>query len=283
MKHPAQKSTIGSVEWCALPSLNLPAIKARIDSGAKTSSIHAFNIRPFQRDGRLWVAFEVHPVQKNRRIVVPCEHPVVDQRAVKNTGGEAETRYVIATTMKLGRRRWDIELTLANRDSMGYRMLLGREAMQDRLIVDPSERYLLGKLAASRVDSLYLKADRASAGRPLFRAGGNIAIKVPPHEFERTVGFYRDILGFDPTEESDERGGNAAFDFGDKTLWIDRVAGISQAEIWLQVFTDNIAAAEDHLAQHDCVRRDEIESLPDGLRAFWVASPANIIHLISEE
>ncbi|MCI5122246.1 MAG: alpha-L-glutamate ligase, partial [Candidatus Electrothrix sp. AUS4] len=121
----------------------LPAIKARIDSGAKTSSIHAFNIQPFRRSGRSWVSFEVHPIQGNRRIVIRCEKPVIDRRPVKSSSGLSETRYVISATMKLGTESWDIELTLANRDSMGYRMLLGREAMAKRLIIDPSQSFCL--------------------------------------------------------------------------------------------------------------------------------------------
>ncbi len=119
--------------------------------------------------------------------------------------------------------------------------------------------------------------------KPTFTPGKNIAIKVPVHEFEQTVAFYRDILGFEQTETSSaDDFASVTFKFGDKNLWIDRIAGISQAEVWLEVLTNDIEAAADYFKQTDCVRRDEIEPLPEGLKAFWLASPANIIHLVNE-
>ena len=131
------KLIVGSEEWCSLPGLGLPAIKARVDSGAATSSLHAFNIVPFQRDGELWISFEVHPLQNDRSVVVRHEAPVLEQRSVRNTSGISENRYVIREELVLGEQRWPIELTLTNRDAMGYRMLLGREAMVGRVLVDP--------------------------------------------------------------------------------------------------------------------------------------------------
>ena len=138
MSEPKSKLIIGSEEWCAFPELGVPAIKARVDSGAKTSSIHAFNIQVFRREGVQWVSFEIHPIQNNRRTVIRCERPVIDKRNVKSSSGISETRYVISAAVKLGELVWDIELTLANRDSMGFRMLLGREAMVERIMVDPA-------------------------------------------------------------------------------------------------------------------------------------------------
>lgn len=138
------KTTIGNQEWFAFPELGIPCVKARVDSGAKTSSLHAFNIRGFEREDEAWVRFDVHPIQHNRRIVIHCEHKAVDKRMVKSSSGLAETRYVIKTPVKLGNETWDIELTLANRDSMGFRMLLGREAMNGRLLVDPSIDFAFG-------------------------------------------------------------------------------------------------------------------------------------------
>lgn len=138
------KIVVGSEEWCAFPELGVPAIKARVDSGAKTSSIHAFNIQKFRRNGESWVSFEVHPLQHDRRTVIRCEKPVLDKRTVKSSSGIAETRYVIGTTMQVGHEIWDVEITLANRDSMGYRMLLGREAMSGRVLVDPALSFCLG-------------------------------------------------------------------------------------------------------------------------------------------
>ncbi|MCI5143641.1 MAG: alpha-L-glutamate ligase, partial [Candidatus Electrothrix sp. ATG1] len=158
------KTIIGSEEWCAFPDMAIPALKARIDSGAKTSSIHAFNIQPFRRHGRSWVSFEVHPIQNNRRIVIRCEKPVTDRRAVKSSSGLTETRYVVSASMQLGPDSWEIELTLANRDSMGYRMLLGREAMGNRLIIDPSESFCLGKISSNRIRDLYGEKEPKKSG-----------------------------------------------------------------------------------------------------------------------
>lgn len=149
------KTIIGNQEWCSLPDLGIPAIRARVDSGAKTSSIHAFNIQRFRRAGQAWVSFEVHPIQKNRSVVLRCECPIVDKRVIKSSSGDSESRYVIKVPLKLGEDTWDIELTLANRDSMGFRMLLGREAMNGRVIVDPSIDCALGDINSSEVDRLY--------------------------------------------------------------------------------------------------------------------------------
>ncbi|MCI5134926.1 MAG: 30S ribosomal protein S6--L-glutamate ligase [Candidatus Electrothrix sp. AW2] len=135
--------------------MGLPAIKARVDSGAKTSSIHTFNITTFRRKGVMWVSFEVHPLQNNRYTVVRCEKPVVDKRAVKNSSGISETRYVISSLIELGDVTWEIELTLANRDSMGYRMLLGRSGMADRLLIDPSQSLCLGDISADKLENFY--------------------------------------------------------------------------------------------------------------------------------
>jgi len=158
------KKIIGSEEWCSFPELGIPAIKARIDSGAKTSSIHAFNILPFRREGQTWVSFEIHPIQNNRRTVIRCERPVIDKRVIKSSSGLGETRYVISALLKFGDELWDIELTLANRDSMGFRMLLGREAMHNRLIVDPSEKCLFGEMDHQTISLLYGKEEANKNG-----------------------------------------------------------------------------------------------------------------------
>lgn len=146
---------VGNQEWCAFPDLGIPAIKARIDSGAKTSSIHAFNISPFKRDGQSWVSFEVHPLQNNRRTVVRCEKPVIDKRSIKSSSGISESRYVISAPIKIGGELWDIQLTLANRDSMGYRMLLGREAMEGKIVIDPGTSFRLGEVSNTEIDQVY--------------------------------------------------------------------------------------------------------------------------------
>jgi hypothetical protein len=115
----------------------------------------------------------------------------------------------------------------------------------------------------------------------LFRPGRNIAIKVPPEEFEATVAFYRDTLGLVSLGKDDA--GSAMFEFGGKTLWIDNVPAMSQAEVWLEVHTDDINAAAAHLHDAAVVRRDDIEPLPRDMAAFWIRSPAGIIHLVSKE
>lgn len=158
------KLIVGSEEWCGLSSLGIPAIKARVDSGAKTSSLHAFNIVAFKRGGKPWVSFEVHPVQKDRRTVVRCEAPVVDRRTIKSSSGDAERRYVISTELEIGDNSWAIELTLANRDSMGYRMLLGREAMNGRMLVDPEARLNLGSISNERLVEYYGSAEDNQSG-----------------------------------------------------------------------------------------------------------------------
>lgn len=158
------KAIIGSEEWCSFPDLGLPAVKARIDSGAKTSSIHAFNIQTFRREGALWVSFEVHPLQDNRRTAIRCERPVVDKRSVKSSSGIAETRYVIAVPVCIGNEQWEIELTLANRDSMGYRMLLGREAMTGRFLIDPERSCCMGTYSKEQLDRLYDRQETVRSG-----------------------------------------------------------------------------------------------------------------------
>lgn len=158
------KLVVGSEEWCSFPSLSIPAIKARVDSGAKTSSIHAFNIQSFNRNNQAWVSFEVHPIQSDRKTTVRCESPIVDRRYVKSSSGSREKRYVISAPVQIGGDIWEIELTLTNRDSMGYRMLLGREAMSGRMLVDPSASLLLGEISNNEILQLYGIQDQAPQG-----------------------------------------------------------------------------------------------------------------------
>lgn len=146
---------IGGAEWCAFPGLNISAIKARVDSGAKTSAIHASNIQKISRKGEKWVRFEVYPIQDTRRITIRCEAKIIDQRIVKSSSGISEKRYVIQSSMKIGDYQWNIELTLANRDSMGFRMLLGREAMENRVFVDPANSFLLGDYSEEKINEKY--------------------------------------------------------------------------------------------------------------------------------
>jgi len=146
---------IGKEEWCSLSELGLPAIKARIDSGAKTSSLHAFNIHTFEDDGKKYAHFDIHPVQDNRKIIQSCRGLVVDQRAVKSSSGDKEQRLVIRTPITMGDETWDIEITLTNRDAMGYRMLIGREAMASKTLIDPNTSFCLGSISEEDVIKHY--------------------------------------------------------------------------------------------------------------------------------
>lgn len=155
---------IGSEEWCQFPELNIPGIKARVDSGAKTSSLHAFNIQSFRKNGEKWVSFEVHPLQNNNRTAVFCEAPVIDQRSIKSSSGTSEKRFVIRSKVILGSDHYDIELTLTNRDSMGYRMLLGREAMEGRVMVNPAESFCLGDKSPDDLNRVYKQVSKVGNG-----------------------------------------------------------------------------------------------------------------------
>lgn len=116
--------------------------------------------------------------------------------------------------------------------------------------------------------------------RATFNAGHNIAMKVPPHSYEATVQFYRDVLGL---KEITKHAPSVGFEFGSNNLWIDKVPGMSQAEIWLEVVTNDISSASEHLKAAGVVRCDEIEPLPSGLQAFWISNPASIIHLVCKD
>ncbi|WP_394345706.1 30S ribosomal protein S6--L-glutamate ligase [Cognatitamlana onchidii] len=150
-----QYKVVGSEEWCVFKEFGIPAIKARIDSGAKTSSIQANNIKPFSRKGEEWVKFEVNPIQENRSIAIKCESKVIAKRVVKSSLGISEERFVIKTALTLGDDTFDIELTLANRDSMEFRMLLGREALAGRYVVDTASCYLQINFTQEEIDKKY--------------------------------------------------------------------------------------------------------------------------------
>lgn len=158
------KVIIGSEEWFSFPDLNIPYIKARIDSGAKTSALHAVNISPFIRDNENWVKFDINPIQNNTKAVKHCEAKLIDKRVVKSSSGYREQRYVIQTHLKIGEESWNIEMTLTNRDSMGFRMLLGREAMSGRLLVDPEQKYVLEQPSVETIKENYKSSEEIKTG-----------------------------------------------------------------------------------------------------------------------
>ncbi|MCB1109922.1 MAG: ATP-dependent zinc protease [Chlamydiia bacterium] len=150
-----EKIPIGWQEWISLPNLKIPAIKAKIDTGAKTSSLHAFKIKPIIKDKKDCVSFSVHPIQRNKTISVSCCCPIFDVRSVMSSNGHVEERYVIQSVLCLGNEKWEIEITLSDRDPLRFRMLLGREALDSKVVIDPSKALLTQKYPQNKVLHLY--------------------------------------------------------------------------------------------------------------------------------
>lgn len=139
------KNIVGWREWLALPELGIDKIKAKVDTGARTSALHAFSVEEFFQNDQRMVRFKIHPQQKNNKLVVTCESKVLDIRNVTDSGGHIEKRFVIETAVRIGSNEFPIEITLTDRDSMKFRMLLGRTALNKRYIVDPSLSYVTSK------------------------------------------------------------------------------------------------------------------------------------------
>ncbi len=138
---------IGWREWVALPDLACDRIKVKVDTGARSSALHAFNIVEFEKDGENWVRFDIHPRQRQKEPVITTEAKVLEHRLVKSSNGKTTRRPVIITNVKWQSMTWRIELTLANRDAMGFRMLLGRQAVRGKMLVDPGGAFYGGKPA----------------------------------------------------------------------------------------------------------------------------------------
>ena len=140
-----EKQILGWREWVGFPDIGIDQIKAKVDSGARTSCLHAFRVELFQREGRDWISFDIHPLQRNNEKVISCEAPLLDKRTVRDSGGHEEIRYVIETTIRIGDQTHTAEVTLTDRDTMKFRVLLGRTLFRGKYLVDANRSYVCGK------------------------------------------------------------------------------------------------------------------------------------------
>jgi hypothetical protein len=154
-----ERIVVGWREWVALPELGLNRIKAKIDTGARTSTLHAFDVKEYRQDGQHRVLFGMHPIQQNTHETVFCDAAVVDQRWVMDSGGHREERLVIRTPLRIGTMEWPIEVTLTGRDSMRFRMLIGRTAMNGRMTVVPDASFLIAPDDSSDPEADNLEED----------------------------------------------------------------------------------------------------------------------------
>lgn len=150
-----QLTTVGWREWVSLPDLDLPLIKAKVDSGARTSCLHTFSLEPYTDKGAPRVRFRLHPLQKRADIARECDAEVIDRRYVTDSGGHHELRYVISSTLHMNNAAWPIEITLTNRESMLFRMLLGRTALRERMVINPALSFQTGIHTPEDVLKLY--------------------------------------------------------------------------------------------------------------------------------
>lgn len=136
-----KRKVIGWREWVSLPELGILKIKAKVDTGARTSALHAFSLRPFKEGNKDKISFDIHPLQHDSSQITTCTADIIDKRWVSDSGGHREERFVISTPMILGEETWPIEITLTERDTMLFRMLLGRSAIRKRYRVDPAKSF----------------------------------------------------------------------------------------------------------------------------------------------
>lgn len=137
---------IGWREWVALPELGIHRIKAKIDTGARTSALHAFSLEPFIENGKQKIRFDIHPAQHDTDTVITCVADIVDKRLVTDSGGHQEERFVIQTPLTIAGQSWAIEITLTERENMLFRMLLGRNALRKHFIINPARSFVTTKV-----------------------------------------------------------------------------------------------------------------------------------------
>ena len=192
-KRSVEKKLIGWREWLALPDLGIDNIKAKVDTGARTSAIHAFNIREIEKHGRPHVEFSVHPVQRRREPVVQSCAEILEKRLITSSNGSKSLRYIIKTQLKLGDETWPIEMSFAKRDQLGFRVLLGRQAIRKRCIVDAGVSYRTGKPDVAQTMPV------VNQGDGLF----HIASVANPEQAENLFERHEQIIDDDPrfTEE----------------------------------------------------------------------------------
>lgn len=136
---------VGWREWVSLPNLGVERVKVKVDTGARTSAVHASDVEVFDRDGQEWVRFQLQPLQDNQHLRVACEEPVAEWRTIRDSGGHEERRIIIVTDIQVDDEVWPIELSLTDREHMGFRMLLGRRAIRNRFYVDPTQSFILSR------------------------------------------------------------------------------------------------------------------------------------------
>ncbi len=146
---------IGWQEWCALPAIGIPAILAKIDTGAKTSALHALEIKLVEGSAKQVVSFVVYPFHGDTNIRRECVAEVMDRRLVMNSGGMRERRYCIRMPVTVGEQSWDVDVTLTNREPLLFRMLLGRDALRNRFVIDPAKSMCQGKATKTKMKRLY--------------------------------------------------------------------------------------------------------------------------------
>jgi hypothetical protein len=138
-----EKIIIGAIESCDLPDIGISDLHVRVDTGAQTSSLHVDNLKRYKENGKSCIKFDIHPDVHNVDTIVECKSKIHGIRKVKSSNGEIQERYVIKTLIRLDSMSWPIEITLTDRSDMSYLMLLGREGMGDRILVDPSENFII--------------------------------------------------------------------------------------------------------------------------------------------